>query len=423
MRPLSLRELAGMQRTIAGESSLAMSGHLREDIKQMITASSDVAQATMNRLNALAARVEALALGMDFRFLYNAERKLFSIGFNVDEGQLDRSHYDMLCSESRLASYLAIAKGDVEATHWFRLGRHATVAAGQYALLSWGGTMFEYLMPPLFQRHFDGSILTQSCRAAIAKQAEYGRQNKVPWGISESAYGALAINSDYHYRSFGVPGLGLKRGLAKDLVISPYSTMMALPIDPARAFDNLQKLTSEGALGHWGFYEALDYTADRVPINKRRLVVRCYMAHHQGMSMLALANVLNDHCIQRRFNLHPMARATELLLQERVPATIVPFEPQAEEAELHAIPEEQQLTSRRLIGFESPSPRTHLLSNGTYSVMLSSVGSGYSRAGGLDVTRWRSDTTTDNWGAIHLSERPHFAASMVCDISTDLRNA
>lgn len=393
LRPMTLRELSAVSIKSVDEVAIP------NDLQLLLATSSRAAKGIVHRLTRIAERVESLALSMDFRFLYNVERKLFSIGFNVDEGQLDRSHYDMLCSESRLASYLAIAKGDVEATHWFRLGRHATLASGQYSLLSWGGTMFEYLMPPLFQRHFDGSILTQSCRAAIIKQTEYGRQNKVPWGISESAYGSLAVNSDYHYRSFGVPGLGLKRGLAKDLVISPYSTMMALPIDPAAASVNLQRLIDEGGLGHWGFYEALDYTSERVPINKRRLVVRCYMAHHQGMSLLAMANVLNDQCIQRRFNAHPMARAAELLLQERVPSAIVPYEPQSEEAErLQQVPEEQLLTSRRLVGFESPSPRTHLLSNGKYSVMLSSVGSGYSRAGGLDVTRWRSDTTTDNWG-------------------------
>ncbi len=360
---------------------------------------SEHARSLSQRLQAIARRAEALALAMDFKFLYNAQRRLFSIGFNVDDGVLDRSHYDMLCSESRLASYLAIAKGDVEATHWFRLGRHATLADGQFALLSWGGTMFEYLMPPLFQRQFASSILTQSCRAAVRKQQRYGRMHRVPWGISESAFGALAVNSDYHYRSFGVPGLGLKRGLAKDLVISPYSTMMALTLDPKAACDNLQHLEAEGAHGHWGFYEALDYTPDRLPVGKRRLVVRCYMAHHHGMSLLAMANLLHGEAIQRWFNAHPLARAAELLLQERVPRAITPYEPHADESDgVPAVADEQQLTSRRLLGVESPSPRTHLLSNGSYHLMLSSAGGGYSRCHQMDVTRWRSDTTTDNWG-------------------------
>ena len=361
--------------------------------------SSASAQSLLNRLLNVANRAEALALGMDFKFLYNSQRRLFSIGFNVDEGILDRSHYDLLCSESRLASYLAIAKGDVEAMHWFRLGRHATLADGQFALLSWGGTMFEYLMPPLFQKQYEGSMLTQSCHAALRKQQHYGRQHRVPWGISESAFGALAINADYHYRSFGVPGLGLKRGLAKDLVISPYSTMMALTLDPRAAYKNLEHLQSEGAHGHWGFYEALDYTPDRLPIGKRCLVVRCYMAHHHGMSLLALANLLRGETVQRWFNAHPLARAAELLLQERIPRAITPYEPHADESDaVPALPEEQQLTSRRLSGVESPSPRTHLLSNGSYHMMLSSAGGGYSRCQQMDVTRWRSDTTMDAWG-------------------------
>ena len=361
--------------------------------------SSPQAKSLIERLQKVARRAEALALGMDFKFLYNAQRRLFSIGFNVDEGTLDRSHYDLLCSESRLASYLAIAKGDVEATHWFRLGRHATLAQGQFALLSWGGTMFEYLMPPLFQRQYEGSMLTQSCHAAVRKQQHYGRIHRVPWGISESAFGALAINADYHYRSFGVPGLGLKRGLAKDLVISPYSTLMALTLDPKASYNNLKHLQAEGAQGHWGFYEALDYTPERLPVGKRRLVVRCYMAHHHGMSLLSMANLLLDSTVQRWFNAHPLARAAELLLQEKIPRSITPYEPHADESDgMPVLPEVQQLTSRRLLGVESPSPRTHLLSNGAYHLMLSSAGGGYSRCQQMDVTRWRSDTTTDAWG-------------------------
>ncbi len=371
----------------------------RTRIGEQLAASGATARRLSKQLKSLAQRMESWALGMDFRFLYNPQRKLFSIGFNIDDGLLDRSHYDMLCSESRLSSYLAIAKGDVESLHWFRLGRHATLVQGQFALLSWGGTMFEYLMPPLFQRQYNASILTQSCHAAVKRQQDYGRQHRVPWGISESAFGALAVNADYHYRSFGVPGLGLKRGLAKDLVISPYSTLMALTVDPLAAFENLELLNKEGGLGHFGYYEALDYTPERVPVGKRRLIVRCYMAHHHGMSLLAMANVLNDNSIQRRFGGHRLPRAADLLLQERIPQSVTPFEPHADESELTQIPADtQSLTSRRLLGVESPCPRTHLLSNTNYSVMLSSAGGGYSRAGDIEVTRWRSDTTLDEYG-------------------------
>lgn len=402
----SLQHLTALEETTAQaidrlRASNDVAAHQQQvkAISVAIQSGSQAAKALIGRFDELALVAESLALGMDFRFLFNPQRRLFAIGYNVEEGRPDRSHYDMLCSEARLASFLAIAKGDVEAAHWFRLGRHATISAGKFTLLSWGGTMFEYLMPPLFQRQYEGSLLTQSCQAAVLRQQEHGRQHKIPWGVSESAFGALAINSDYHYRSFGVPGLGLKRGLAKDLVVSPYSTLMALTIDPVAAVNNLHGLEAEGALGEFGFYDALDYTPERVPFGNRRIVVRCYMAHHQGMGLLALANVLHGGSIQRRFNAHPLARAAELLLQERVPTVMTPFEPHADEVEPYAAPhEEQQLTSRRLVGIENANPRTQLLSNGRYSVMLTSAGGGFSRSGPLDVTRWRSDSTLDSWG-------------------------
>lgn len=357
------------------------------------------AAALVERYEALASAFEQSARDMDFQFLYNHRRKLFSIGFNVEESRLDRSHYDMLCSESRLASYLAIAKGDTETNHWFRLGRQSTQVNHQSLLVSWGGTMFEYMMPPLFQKQYPGSLLTESCHGAIRRQQAYARERGVPWGISESAYSSLAANSDYLYRSFGTPGLGLKRGLAKDLVISPYSTMLALPLEPVLAIENLRALVAEGAAGDWGFYEALDYTPGRLRRGKRVVPVECYMAHHQGMSLTALANVLFDNVMQRRFHEHPWARANELLLQERIPQLASPSRPtggQLEQAPINR--EEGGLVSRRITGIQTPTPRTHLLSNGQTSVMVSHVGGGYTQWQDQLVTRWRSDGTRDNWG-------------------------
>lgn len=357
------------------------------------------AEALDRRYRELADRIESLALQMDFRFLFNSQRRLFAIGYNLEDGRLDRSHYDMLCSEARLASYLAIAKGDVEPRHWFQLARHLTQTNGHAALLSWGGTMFEYLMPPVFQYDYDGSLLHQSCRVAVARQAEYGRRHGVPWGVSESAFAALAVNLDYHYKSFGVPGLGLKRGLAKDLVVSPYSTMLALEVDPALAHANLQSLVQEGGLGPWGMYDAIDFTPERVPAGKRSVVVRCYMAHHQGMSLLAMGNLLYGGCVRRRFHAHPLPHASELLLQERVPVATPRFEPHADEVAVVEIPRtEEELVSRRFIGVSTPAPRTHLLANGEFSVMLTNTGTGYSRWRDIAVTRWRPDATQDSFG-------------------------
>ncbi|HUE73352.1 MAG TPA: glucoamylase family protein [Pirellulaceae bacterium] len=394
--------LHALRQQLAGElpdESLAAAIAWLDALAVALEAGSQAALELDRRLERLAQQMERTALEMDFRFLYNARRRLFSIGFNLEDEKLDRSHYDMLCSEARLASYLAIAKGDAEPRHWFQLGRQLTQLGGQSVLLSWGGTMFEYLMPPLFQQGYEGSLLSHSCRGAVARQQEYGLAQGVPWGVSESAYGALAANADYHYRSFGVPRLGLKRGLGEDLVVSPYSTMLALEVDPEGAVANLHHLVREGALGPWGLYDALDYSPQRVPAGKRSIVVRCYMAHHQGMSMLAMSNLLLDGCIRRRFNRHPLARSTELLLQERIPASAPLVEPHADEAAVVEVPvTDDELVSRRLVGVQTQTPRTHLLANGQYSVMVTNSGGSYSRWRDIAVTRWRPDTTCDNWG-------------------------
>jgi cyclic beta-1,2-glucan synthetase len=274
-----------------------------------------------------------------------------------------------------------------------------TITAGQPGLLSWGGTMFEFLMPVLFQAQYPNSLLTQACEAAVARQMEYGKQTGVPWGVSESAFAAHAINSDYHYQSFGVPGLGLKRGLSDDLVVAPYATMLALAIDPKSAVTNLRRLASEGGEGRFGFYDAVDYSPTRLPPGRKSLPVRCYMAHHQAMSIVAIANVLLDRIVERRFNTHPIVRATELLLQEAVPTAAPLLQPNEDEAtQVREVTPDEVMVSRRMIGFETPAPRTHLLSNGTYSVMVTNTGGGYSRFKELAVNRWRPDALNDNGG-------------------------
>lgn len=369
------------------------------ELRSAIEAGADAAAAVKSRCQSLGKICEKMALDMDFEFLYNPERHLFSIGYNIEDGKLDRSHYDMLCSEARLASHLAIAKGDVAYKHWFHLGRQSTIAAGRLGLLSWGGTMFEFLMPILFQRKYFGSLLTQACETAVARQQEYGAQCGVPWGVSESAFASMAVNTDYNYRSFGVPGLGLKRGLSEDLVVAPYATMLALSIAPAEAATNLRRLAAEGAFGKHGFYDAIDYSPARVPVGRKAMPVRCYMAHHQAMSILAIANVLLDQIIERRFHDHPIIRATESLLQEAVPATARVLLPNPDEtAEVRVETPDTVMVSRRLVGFETPSPRTHLLSNGTYSVMVTNTGGGYSQSSNIFVNRWRADGLNDQGG-------------------------
>ncbi|MCA9009219.1 MAG: hypothetical protein KDB01_05700 [Planctomycetaceae bacterium] len=376
------------------------------EFMELIRRGSRAAAMLLDRLSAIREQCESAAFRMDFRFLYNARRKLFSIGYNVDVGKLDRSHYDLLCSECRVASYLAIAKGDVETEHWFRLGRQATLLDGQYTLLSWGGTMFEFLMPQLFQRSYEGSLIDTSCRTAVVQQTNYGRARHLPWGISESAYAAMASNSDYQYKSFGVPGLGLKRGLSKDTVVSPYSSALALPFAPKSATSNLKRL-AQIALGRWGFYDAIDYTPGRQRRGQSENVVRNYMAHHQGMTLLAIANATQDQIVTRWFHAHPLVRANELLLQEKVPALVDSEVPNQDEVQpTNAAREETTLVSRRITGIHAGTPRVLLLSNGNYSALMTHTGGSYARHNELQVTRWRPDATRDCWGSfIYLRDK------------------
>src|SRR6202041_3436883 len=303
-------------------------------------------------------------------------------------------------SEARLASFIAIAKGDVPASHWFRLGRALTPVGRGLALISWSGSMFEYLMPALVMRSPANSMLSQTYEQVVARQIEYGEERSVPWGISESAFNARDMDFTYQYSGFGVPGLGLKRGLSGDLVIAPYATALASMIEPAAAVQNFARIARAGGQGAYGFYEALDYTPSRLPEGKDVAIVRTYMAHHQAMSIVAFDDVLNGGAMCNRFHAQPIVRATELLLQERTPRDVLVARPRAEEVSAAATVRE--LTPPVVRRFATPhdvTPRTHLLSNGRYSVMLTAAGSGYSRWRDIAITRWREDTTRDCWGS------------------------
>jgi cyclic beta-1,2-glucan synthetase len=365
------------------------------------TGGGSAAAATLvRRLQAIADQAQRLFREMDFSFLFDPTRKLFSIGFPVQEGALDESYYDLLASEARLTSFLAIAKGDVAPDHWFRLGRALTPVGRGSALVSWSGSMFEYLMPALVMRAPALSLLDQTFRLVVARQIRYAVGLGVPWGISESAFNARDLALTYQYSSFGVPGLGLKRGLSDDVVIAPYATALAAMIQPEAAVRNFARLRNAGASGPYGFREALDYTARRLPEGASVAIVKSYMAHHQGMALVALGNVINDRAMVERFHSDPIVEATELLLQERMPRDVLVARPRAEEVKSAA--DVRELVPPVLRLFTSPHgsiPRTHLLSNGRYAVMVTAAGSGYSRWRDVAVTRWREDVTRDPWGS------------------------
>jgi cyclic beta-1,2-glucan synthetase len=360
----------------------------------------DAPHALKDRLRALAGTAREMALAMDFAFLLDPERKLLSIGYSVAGNRLDPSCYDLLASEARLASLFAIAKGDVATRHWFRLGRSATPLGNGSALISWSGSMFEYLMPSLVMRAPAGSLLEQTNRLVVERQQTYGRSMGVPWGVSESAYNARDMEFTYQYSNFGVPGLGLKRGLSENVVIAPYATGLAAMVDPRGARRNYARLAEMGADGRFGFYEALDFTRSRLRDDETVAIVSNFMAHHQGMTIVAIANTLHDGQMRSRFHREPMIRASELLLQERMPRDVVVARPRAEEVKASAAEAGAQTPAvRHVMPSAIGAPITHLLSNGRYAVMLTASGAGYSRWRDIAVTRWREDSTRDDWGS------------------------
>jgi cellobiose phosphorylase len=350
------------------------------------------------------AEIERLALlcdglaRMNYEFLYDRARHLLAIGYNVAERRRDASHYDLLASEARFASFVAIAQGELPQENWFALGRLLTSSGGERVLLSWSGSMFEYLMPQVVMPTYENTLLAETARVSVDRQIAYGKVRGVPWGISESGYNAVDANLNYQYRAFGVPGLGLKRGLAEDLVIAPYASALALVVAPEAACANLRRLAAEGLAGRFGLYEAIDYTAARLPRGQESAVVRSFMAHHQGMILLSLSHSLLGHPMQRRFESDPVFKATLLLLQERIPKAAVLYAHPAELSAVREVAAEAEPPVRVFDHPDTPVPEVQLLSNGRYHVMVTNAGGGSTRWKDLAVTRWREDGTCDNWG-------------------------
>ncbi len=389
-----LQRMPALHELVATEAPPALGAQEKADWQQ----AGIQAQARILELERLAHVAGQLAQ-MDFGFLYDRSRHLLSIGYNVTEHRLDAGYYDLLASEARLANFVAIAQNQLPQESWFSLGRLLTEVDGDPGLLSWSGSMFEYLMPQLVMPSYEGTLLDQTSKAAVQRQVEYGQQRNVPWGISESGYNIVDAHMNYQYRAFGVPGLGLRRGLAHDLVIAPYASMMALMVSPEVACSNLQRLSRAGFGGRLGLYEAIDYTPERLPRGQDHAVIRSYMAHHQGMGLLSLDYLLRDQPMQKRFVADPEFQSTLLLLQERIPRTGA-FHPHTAEASDTSFGSNVDETRLRIFHSTGAGrPAVQMLSNGRYHVMLSNAGSGYSRSGDLSVTRWREDATRDPWGS------------------------
>lgn len=350
-------------------------------------------------IEALITRVQRLAKDMRFLPLYDRKKQLFHIGFNLEDGKLSNSYYDLLASEARQTSYICIARGEIPLSHWFKMGRALTVVDRYKGLISWTGTMFEYLMPLLIMKTYKNTMLDETFSFVIKSQKKYGRQKNLPWGTSESGYSLLDVNLDYQYKAIGVPWLGLKRGLMEDSVVAPYATFLTLPLEPEAAIQNLKRLREQGLDGPYGFYEAVDYTPERLPVASRQVVVKSYMAHHQGMSLVSINNFLHDNIMQQRFHADPAMHAARLLLQEKVPARLVFTKDTKEKVVPYTVANtKDRSVVRRFSGLDPLLPRAHILSNGTYSVLITDRGTGYSKVNHVAVTRWRTDSTLEKSG-------------------------
>ncbi|NLI60079.1 MAG: glycosyl transferase [Clostridiales bacterium] len=355
------------------------------------------------RIKRLVAWIEEIFHKMDFGALYDEKKELFSIGYDIEADELQDVHYDLLASEARQTSFIAIAKGDIPQKHWFKLARSLTLVGDSRCLLSWGGTMFEYLMPLLIMKNYNNTLWNETYQTVIKGQKQYGDQRHVPWGVSESAFYAFDLKLNYQYKAFGVPKLGLKTGLIKDIVVSPYASIMALTIDPLATMKNIENLVAEGMQGNYGMYESIDYTPERVPHKRKSMIVKTYMVHHQGMIFLALNNYLNNNIMQERFHALPMVKATELLLQERIPQKEILIKDYKADHEIMDIDTEKksfhEIQARHIIDTaHTPIPEVCVLSNNFYSTIVTNSGGGFSQYKGLGINRWREDVTRDNWG-------------------------
>jgi cellobiose phosphorylase len=368
------------------------------NLKDLLTKSKSEVNRIIDNMNNLKLRISKMSDDTDFKIVFDKGRQLFSIGYDVDKGSLSNCYYDLLASESRQASFIAIASGEVEQTHWFKLGRAMTYMGKGKGLVSWSGTMFEYFMPLLIMRDYPDTLLDETYKSVVNGQRKYAKKRYIPiWGISESAFYSYDVAANYQYKAFGVPGIGLKRGLIDELVISPYSTILAMQKDLGNALNNLKKIIHNGLEGRYGLYEAIDYTKDRMPKGVKNVLVKCFMVHHQGMSLMALDNVLNSFILQNRFHNIPKVKATELLLQERIPKRVTYDREQSFEV-AQARDERANFIVRHYNNPNGEVPETHLLSNGNYSVMISASGSGYGKLNDMTVYRWREDVTLDDTG-------------------------
>ena len=370
----------------------------RNQFIQDLNESKKNVESLLAQIDTLTGKIEFYLERMEFGFLFDKQREVFYLGYSVGSGRMDRNHYDLLASEARTASLVSIAMNEVPRSHWLHMSRPITSIHNIPTLISWNGSMFEYLMPNLFTHTYPDTLLELTSKGVVIAQIDYAKHKQVPWGISESSYYRFDQAENYQYQGFGLPALGRKRGLADDLVIAPYASLMAVDVNPKAVIANIKALKKEGALGQFGFYESIDYTPARLPVGKDKAVVKTYMAHHQGMILVALGNYLSDTSLVDLIHEDPRIESTELLLQEQIP-----------HADANKTPRDNESVSRvqgtRSVNIQPWQPKihekglsVHTLSNGNLHLVMTDSGSGYLAWRDIALTRWRQDAALDPFG-------------------------
>ena len=333
--------------------------------------------------------IDNIIKNTNFSVLYDEKKRIFSIGYNVEENKLTDSYYDLLASEARQASLIAIAKQDVPVKHWSSLSRTLTSLNRYKGLISWSGTAFEYLMPNINIKTYKGSLLDESCRFMLMSQKEYAKELNLPWGISEAAFNLRDFNNNYQYKAFGIPWLGLKRGLEEDMVVSPYAIFLSLKYDPVEAIYNLRQLERQDMYGEYGFYESIDYTISRLQYGKIYEPVKTYMAHHQGLILLSINNLINNEILVKRFSSNPEIEAVDILLQERMPEKAIITKEKKEKVQKLKLKDYENYSEKVYTKLNTNLNTSNVISNGKYTIVSTLKGTGYSKYKNLLINRYK----------------------------------
>lgn len=353
-----------------------------------------------DRIQILIDEIDRIIEKTDFSVLYDEEKMLLSIGFNIEDNKLSDTYYDLLASEARQASFVAIAKRDIPEKHWNSLSRTLTGSNNYKGLISWSGTAFEYLMPHINIAKYEGSLIDESCRFMIRSQQEYTKKLGIPWGISESAFNLKDLNNNYQYKAFGIPWLGLKRGLADEMVVSAYGSILAINDYPKEVVSNLKRLEAEDMLGEFGFYESIDYTPERLNKSSKSVPVKTYMAHHQGLILLSINNLFNNNVLQKRFMRNPEIKAIDILLQERMPENMLITKEKKEKIDKIKYSGYDSYEENVYTKINENLVPANVIANENYSVVINAKGEGYSTYKDIAINRFKE--TNDKKGGIYF---------------------